>query len=71
MTKHPMKDPTSNPYSGKRSVVLGLGRSGLAAARLLMRSGSEDVVCDNGESPALGERAELLRKEGITVILGR
>ena len=61
---------SSNPYIGKKAVVLGLGRSGLAAARLLKRSGVEVTVCDSGESSALSERAELLRKEGISVLTG-
>lgn len=61
---------SSNPYAGKKAVVLGLGRSGLAAARLLKRSGAEVTVCDSGESSILSERAELLRKEGISVLTG-
>jgi len=65
-----MQASNSNPYEGKKGVVLGLGRSGLAAARLLKRSGAEVTVCDSGESSALMERAELLRREGVVVILG-
>jgi len=61
---------SSNPYAGKKAVVLGLGRSGLAAARLLKRSGAVVTVCDSGESSALSERAELLRNEGINVLTG-
>jgi len=61
---------SSNPYAGKKAVVLGLGRSGLAAARLLKCSGAEVTACDSGESPILMERAELLRKEGISVFTG-
>ena len=60
----------TNPYNGKKAVVLGLGRSGLAAARLLKRSGAEVTACDSGESPVLMERADLLRKEGIRVLTG-
>jgi UDP-N-acetylmuramoylalanine--D-glutamate ligase len=60
----------SNPYTGKKAVVLGLGRSGLAAARLLKRYGAGVTACDSGESPVLMERAELLRKEGIRVLTG-
>lgn len=60
----------SNPYTGKQAVVLGLGRSGLAAARLLKRYGAGVTACDSGESPVLMERAELLRKEGIRVLTG-
>lgn len=60
----------SNSYTGKKAVVLGLGRSGLAAARLLKRYGAGVTACDSGESPVLMERAELLRKEGIRVLTG-
>ena len=60
----------SNPYTGKKAVVLGLGRSGLAAARLLKRYGAGVTACDSGESPVLMERAGLLRKEGIRALTG-
>lgn len=62
--------PQANPYTGKKTVVLGLGRSGIAAARLLLRCGAHVTVCDSGESDVISERAVLLRKEGIVVISG-
>ena len=60
----------ANPYAGKKTVVLGLGRSGIAAARLLLRCGAHVTICDSGESEVISERAELLRKEGVIVISG-
>lgn len=60
----------SNPYAGLRTVVLGLGRSGMAAARLLRRCGAEVTALDSGDSDLLRERATKLRGEGITVITG-
>lgn len=57
-------------YTGKSIVVLGLGRSGIAAARLLLRSGAKVTVCDSGESAAVMERAELLRLEGAIALIG-
>ena len=51
-------------------MVLGLGRSGMAAARLLLRHGVMVTLCDSGESPLVLERAELLRREGATVLTG-
>ena len=57
-------------YTGKSIVVLGLGRSGIAAARLLLRAGAKVTVCDSGESAAVLERAELLRMEGAIVLTG-
>lgn len=65
-----MHNKAPGSYLGKKAVVLGLGRSGLGAARLLQRSGAEVTVCDSGESTSLLERAELLRGEGMRVIVG-
>ena len=64
-----MKTP-ENPYDGRAVVVLGLGRSGIAAARLLLRNGARVTVCDSGESETMQERAALLRKEGARVLTG-
>ncbi|CAK6694262.1 UDP-N-acetylmuramoyl-L-alanine--D-glutamate ligase [Synechococcus sp. CBW1107] len=50
-------------------VVLGLGRSGIGAARLLHRGGERVLVLDSGDQPVLQERAESLRREGISVQL--
>lgn len=61
----------SGIYSGKKTVVLGLGRSGVAAARLLARCGAGVFVRDSGDSSRLEERAAMLRAEGIGVILGK
>jgi UDP-N-acetylmuramoylalanine--D-glutamate ligase len=60
-----------NPYAGKKAVVLGLGRSGVAAARLLRRSEAEVTVCDSSESERTAERAAMLAGEGISVLTGR
>ena len=60
----------TNPYAGKKTVVLGLGRSGIAAARLLRRCGALVTALDSGESALLQERAEMLRGEGISVTTG-
>jgi UDP-N-acetylmuramoylalanine--D-glutamate ligase len=53
----------------QRSLVLGLGRSGESAARLLASEGTEVVVLDQAISPAIQKRAECLRAEGIEVFL--
>jgi UDP-N-acetylmuramoylalanine--D-glutamate ligase len=60
----------ANPYAGLRVAVLGLGRSGVAAARLLKRCGANVLALDSGTSSQLAERAELLRGEGIEVVTG-
>ena len=60
----------ANSYAGLRVAVLGLGRSGVAAARLLSRCGAAVTALDSGESPLLVERAALLKGEGIAVVTG-
>jgi UDP-N-acetylmuramoylalanine--D-glutamate ligase len=59
-----------NPYAGMKVAVLGLGRSGVAAARLLRRCGASVTAIDSGSSQLLSERAELLRGEGLSVVTG-
>ncbi|AFZ49437.1 UDP-N-acetylmuramoyl-L-alanine--D-glutamate ligase [Dactylococcopsis salina] len=49
--------------------VIGLGRSGIAAARLLKQQGWEVVISDRGTSPELENHQRSLSEEGITVIL--
>jgi UDP-N-acetylmuramoylalanine--D-glutamate ligase len=53
------------------AVVLGLGTSGEAAARLLQRNGVSVTVLDSAESTALVEKAEELGRLGIRTILGK
>ncbi|MFZ4116659.1 MAG: UDP-N-acetylmuramoyl-L-alanine--D-glutamate ligase [Chthoniobacterales bacterium] len=57
-------------YREKKCVVIGLGRSGLAAARLLAREGAHVSVLDSSEEEVLQEKAALLRLENINVQLG-
>lgn len=54
----------------ERAIVLGLGGSGVAAARLLCAEGSRVTVVDGGATPQLMQRADELRKNGIEVALG-
>ena len=54
------------PYS----LVLGLGRSCIGAARLLRRLGQSVLLIDSHTSEALRASAETLRSEGIAVALG-
>lgn len=57
-------------YRGQKVAVLGLARSGLAAAELLYKAGAEVYVSDAADTPILRERAKQLRKLGIEVELG-
>jgi len=56
--------------SGERAFVLGLGVSGIAAARLLKSEGTDVVVADMNDSPDLRRRAAELAAEGVEVLLG-
>lgn len=50
--------------------VIGLGKSGLAAARLLRAQGYEVVLSDRNDSEALRQQQQALAQVGITVRLG-
>ena len=58
-----------NEFKGKKFLVLGLAKSGYAAADLLHSLGAFVVV--NDSSPEAGnEEAKALRSKGIVVICG-
>ncbi len=49
------------------TVVVGLGRSGIGAARLLTAAGHRVAVIDSGDSKELQDRAAELQQQGISV----
>lgn len=51
--------------------IIGLGKSGIAAARLLKREGWEVTLSDRSSSPNLLEQQQQLATEGIKVELGQ
>ena len=55
---------------GKRVIVVGLGTSGVAAARLCLRRGASVVGTDAKGEPQVGANALALRGEGATLVLG-
>ena len=57
-------------YTGKHAAVLGLGRSGAAAARLLLESGAFVTVLDSGDPAPRREAAGQLSSRGARVVLG-
>ncbi|RYG79089.1 UDP-N-acetylmuramoyl-L-alanine--D-glutamate ligase, partial [bacterium] len=59
-------------FTGKKAAVLGLGRSGLAAARGFREWGGEAVVFDRSSRDAVAkpEIADRARSEGIDVVYG-
>jgi UDP-N-acetylmuramoylalanine--D-glutamate ligase len=57
--------------NGKQVVVLGLGISGMEAAKLLQGKGARVTVRDNASNNAtVSQRAEALRRLGVNVELG-
>lgn len=58
------------PSPDKPVAVLGAGRSGRAAARLLARSGFKPIVFDTGTGDALAGVANELAREGIACVTG-
>jgi UDP-N-acetylmuramoylalanine--D-glutamate ligase len=55
---------------GKRAVVIGLGRSGIAAARLLLEKGARVVGTDAAARERLAPEAIDLEKAGATLAVG-
>ncbi|MEL6680692.1 MAG: UDP-N-acetylmuramoyl-L-alanine--D-glutamate ligase, partial [Pseudomonadota bacterium] len=53
-------------YEGRKVAVLGLGRSGLAAARALKAGGAEPVCWDDGASARAAAEAEAFAVEDLT-----
>ncbi len=56
--------------SGKRVVVVGIGASGVAAARLCVRRGARVTATDAKTAGQLGDDARALAGEGVTLVLG-
>lgn len=52
-----------------KAYVIGLGRSGVAAARVLKKQGWEVIISDRSISPSLQEKQKELAQEGIIVKL--
>ncbi len=57
-------------YKGRHVAVLGLGRSGEAATRLLLDSGASVTVLDSGDPAPRRAAAEILSSRGARVVLG-
>jgi UDP-N-acetylmuramoylalanine--D-glutamate ligase len=58
-------------FRNKQVTVVGLARSGLACARLMVTLGARVRVTDNQDTPAIREHAGLLQSSSIPVELGR
>ncbi|MFT3771158.1 MAG: UDP-N-acetylmuramoyl-L-alanine--D-glutamate ligase [Minicystis sp.] len=56
--------------NGKTAVVIGLGRSGVAAANLLLGRGARVVANDSGARKKLSPEAIALEAKGATIVAG-
>ena len=54
-----------------RTIVVGMGRSGLGAARLLKQQDRNVVVLESNNNDVLKDTAKMLAEEGIEVALGQ
>jgi UDP-N-acetylmuramoylalanine--D-glutamate ligase len=61
---------TPRPLRDQRVLVVGLGKSGLAAARLLLREGARVIATDNRTRAELSGAADELELKGATLELG-
>jgi UDP-N-acetylmuramoylalanine--D-glutamate ligase len=55
---------------GKKVMVVGLGRTGLATARFLHRQGARVRVADTADEARLGDSVRMLREMGVALELG-
>src|SRR5215211_8111214 len=56
--------------AGKNVAVYGLGKSGRAAIRLLLREGARVTAVDQASEDELGDTAKRLRDHGVRLCLG-
>ena len=54
----------------KKTLVVGLGRTGLAAARFLHQKGARVLVADTADETQLGDSVRTLREMGVALELG-
>ena len=54
-----------------RTIVVGMARSGLGAARLLKQQNRDVVIFEQGDNETLQHTSKTLTEEGIQVVLGQ
>jgi len=59
----------SNILTPGQAYVIGVGRSGIAAAKVLKKKGWQVILSDSNENPTLQKQAQELAQEGIEVRL--
>jgi UDP-N-acetylmuramoylalanine--D-glutamate ligase len=56
--------------AGKKTVVVGLGKTGVALARFLTKAGAVVVVTDTADEMALGDQVRQIKQLGVKTELG-
>ena len=59
-----------NPWRGKRVLIVGMARSGIAAAQLLCREGAQVTVNDMKPREAFGDKLDVLNALPVTFRMG-
>lgn len=63
-------DREENPWQGKRVLIVGMARSGIAAAQLLCRQNACVTISDQKNEEAFGDQLDVLRSLPVTFRLG-
>ena len=58
-------------FKNKKILVVGMAKSGISAATLLKKLGTEVTLQDSKQEEKLGQQCEQLRKEGFSLFLGK
>ena len=69
-TKNMVKDKMMNPWEGRRVLIVGMARSGIALAQLLAREGARVTVNDMKTLDAFGDKLDILKALPIQFRLG-
>ena len=68
--RHFAAERTDNPWTGKRVLIVGMARSGIAAAQLLCREGAVVTVNDMKPREAFGDKLDSLNDLPVEFRLG-
>ncbi len=68
--RHPFAEGAENPWAGKKTLIVGMARSGVALAKLLCREGALVTVNDMKPADAFGGRLDEIRELPIRFRLG-
>ncbi|MBR4359374.1 MAG: UDP-N-acetylmuramoyl-L-alanine--D-glutamate ligase [Clostridia bacterium] len=68
--RHCAAEGAANPWAGKKVLIVGMARSGIAAAQLLCREGAAVTVNDMKPRESFGEKLDVLNDLPISFRLG-